>query len=188
MKNDETGEFELVLGNKQLLSGFFVIVILFGVFFTMGYIVGRNSTPVTSMAPAATAVLRPQEASVQPSATKDTPPVTPPPAAQPQPSQEAAGPVTQPAREPEPPKSADATGVQEPVAGKSYLQVMAVKRPDAEVIVKTLKDKGFPALMSAGPEGLVRVLVGPYDDVDSLGRAKADLESAGVGHPIVRRY
>ena len=46
MKNNETGEFELVLGNRQLLSGFFIVVILFAVFFVMGYIVGRNSTPV----------------------------------------------------------------------------------------------------------------------------------------------
>jgi len=43
-RNDE-GEFELVLGNKQLLSVFFIVVILIGVFFTMGYIVGRNSGP-----------------------------------------------------------------------------------------------------------------------------------------------
>ena len=41
-RNDE-GEFELILGNKQLLSVFFIVIILLGVFFTMGYIVGRNS-------------------------------------------------------------------------------------------------------------------------------------------------
>jgi hypothetical protein len=44
-KNDD-GEFELILGNRQLLSVFFIVVILLGVFFTMGYIVGRNSAPV----------------------------------------------------------------------------------------------------------------------------------------------
>ena len=43
-RNDE-GEFELVLGNRQLLSGFFIVVILFAIFFSMGYVVGRNSTP-----------------------------------------------------------------------------------------------------------------------------------------------
>ena len=56
MKNSETGEFELVLGNKQLLSGFFIVVILFGVFFTMGYIVGRNSSPSPQMAGGAESV------------------------------------------------------------------------------------------------------------------------------------
>ena len=41
-RNDE-GEFELVLGNRQLLSVFFILMVLMGVFFAMGYIVGRNN-------------------------------------------------------------------------------------------------------------------------------------------------
>ena len=45
-KNDE-GEFELVLGNRQLISVFLIVVILLGVFFSMGYIVGRNSSPAS---------------------------------------------------------------------------------------------------------------------------------------------
>ena len=43
MARNEDGEFELVLGNKQLLSVFGILVILLGIFFTMGYIVGRNN-------------------------------------------------------------------------------------------------------------------------------------------------
>jgi hypothetical protein len=46
-RNDD-GEFELILGNRQLMSVFFIVVILLGVFFAMGYIVGRNSSPVTT--------------------------------------------------------------------------------------------------------------------------------------------
>lgn len=41
-RNDE-GEFELVLGNKQLLSVFFILVVLLGIFFIMGYVVGRGN-------------------------------------------------------------------------------------------------------------------------------------------------
>ncbi|MCC6588376.1 MAG: SPOR domain-containing protein [Bryobacterales bacterium] len=48
MPTNEEGEFELVLGNKQLLSVFFLIVLLLGVFFSMGYIVGRNTAPVNA--------------------------------------------------------------------------------------------------------------------------------------------
>src|SRR5215469_6089537 len=48
MPKNEDGEFELILGNRQLLSVFFIVVILLGVFFTMGYIVGRNSTPIVA--------------------------------------------------------------------------------------------------------------------------------------------
>jgi cell division septation protein DedD len=48
---------ELVLGNKQLISLFFVVVALCGVFFAMGYMIGRNSGKATLAAdgePAAT--------------------------------------------------------------------------------------------------------------------------------------
>jgi len=38
------GEKELVLGNKQLISLFFVVVALCGVFFAMGYMIGRNTS------------------------------------------------------------------------------------------------------------------------------------------------
>jgi hypothetical protein len=51
MPKNEDGEFELILGNRQLLSVFFIVVALLSVFFTMGYIVGRNSTPVTASDP-----------------------------------------------------------------------------------------------------------------------------------------
>ena len=43
MPRNEDGEMELVLGNKQLLSVLFILVVLLGVFFTMGYVVGRNN-------------------------------------------------------------------------------------------------------------------------------------------------
>ena len=36
MARNEEGEFELVLGNRQLLSGFFIVVVLFGVFCVYG--------------------------------------------------------------------------------------------------------------------------------------------------------
>jgi cell division protein FtsN len=48
-RGDE-GEFELILGNRQLLSVFFIVVVLLGVFFTMGYIVGKNSVSATELA------------------------------------------------------------------------------------------------------------------------------------------
>ena len=43
MRNKETGEFELMVGNGQLLSGFFILVLLLAVTFAMGYVVGQNS-------------------------------------------------------------------------------------------------------------------------------------------------
>ncbi len=48
MAKNEDGEFELILGNRQLLSVFFIVVVLLGVFFTMGYIVGSRSAPLVA--------------------------------------------------------------------------------------------------------------------------------------------
>ena len=50
MAKTEEGEFELILGNKQLISVFLIVVVLLGVFFSMGYIVGRNSAAPTAEA------------------------------------------------------------------------------------------------------------------------------------------
>jgi len=198
MKNQETGEFELVLGNKQLLSGFFIVVILFGVFFTMGYIVGRNSAPSPKVAaagepPASSAAAQP-ETRPQSAAGAVIPPQNPPDAApgaaQPAATETAAAPppaappaaeTAKPAETAPPPD-----GIVETAPGDTYLQVMAVKRPEAEVVLKTLRDKGFRALLGHGPNELVRVLVGPLNDAAALGQTKAGLENAGF-HPIVRK-
>lgn len=195
MKNNETGEFELVLGNRQLLSGFFVVVILFAVFFVMGYIVGRNSTPATQLAAnrdQSSAVtpsnVRPQPSSGTAPAAQNPPAEQPkddagsnPPASEPQPTAQAA---QKPATKAEPPTAAPAAV--EPVPGETYLQVTAVKQEVAETVAKTLKDKGFPALLSPGPAGKIRVLVGPYADLAKLGQAKAELERLGFA-PFVKR-
>ncbi|HTT64906.1 MAG TPA: SPOR domain-containing protein [Bryobacteraceae bacterium] len=195
MKNLETGEFELVLGNRQLLSGFFVVVILFAVFFVMGYIVGRNSTPATQLAASrdqtsrqAASNTRPQPASGQAPAPQTSPAQAAESPAE-SATQEAAGnpsgepqPTTRAAEMPpaktEPPAPAvPAPG--EPVPGETYLQAYSGKMDVAETVAKTLKEKGFPSLLSAGPQGKTRVLVGPYADLAKLGQAKADLERLG---------
>src|SRR5947207_2825063 len=79
LPNNEDGEFELILGNRQLLSVFFIVVILLGVFFTMGYIVGRNSGTVTAeLTPAPGIDARPS--GTEPPARPPEPaPVTPAP-------------------------------------------------------------------------------------------------------------
>jgi len=217
MKNNETGEFELVMGNRQLLSGFFIVCLLFGVAFAMGYIVGRNSSPsaralsemtspaqapvVFDVRPAPSGAVVPQPpaaagtdaagaAGAAGSAPAGTQPVgsqtlgIQPTSAQPGTQPAGTQPVsTQPAAE----KTVEpAPAVTPEPAPGTYWQVMAVKEPEAQVVLRTLKDKGFAASLSPGPNGLVRVLVGPFNDRDALGKAKADLENAGF-HPILKR-
>ncbi|HJT87798.1 MAG TPA: SPOR domain-containing protein [Bryobacteraceae bacterium] len=203
MKNNETGEFELVLGNRQLLSGFFIVVLLFGVAFAMGYIVGRSSAPSSKLqAEAATSNARPdarpdaapagqpaQASSQSAPAASDQgqPPASDTAAADAAPPP--AEPTTQPARDvASPPASqppAAPADAAEPTPG-TYWQVMALKQAEAEIVLRTLKDKGFPASLGPGPNNLVRVLVGPYSDTQSLGRAKSELENADF-HPILKK-
>src|SRR5579872_4423837 len=98
LPQNEDGEFELILGNRQLLSVFFIVVILLGVFFTMGYIVGRNSGSAT-----AEVAVNPNPDTGPPSA--ETPAKTPEPA--PAPATHTEPPPQPPAqaeRQPEPAK------------------------------------------------------------------------------------
>jgi hypothetical protein len=199
-KNDE-GEFELVLGNRQLLSGFFIVVILFGLFFTMGYIVGRHSSPVPLNASAASA-------SQEPASTGTAAPEPPAPAA-PSPGQAevilearppemrqqegSTKPATAPAEAPRPSERkappeihASNSDVAEPTPG-TYLQVAAPKRTAAGGIVDSLKNKSITAVLAPGPnEETVRILVGPLDAA-SLGKTRSDLESAGF-KPFLKKY
>jgi cell division protein FtsN len=88
-RNDE-GEFELILGNRQLVSVFLIVVILLGVFFSMGYIVGRNSSPPTIVADSHTGSGKPivvdntqHPAAPLPEEPTSSPVATPPAAATP---------------------------------------------------------------------------------------------------------
>jgi len=206
MKNNDSGEFELVLGNRQLLSGFFIVVLLFGVAFAMGYIVGRNSTPSARLqveaatgstgvaskdtrpqpAPDAQAAPVPERPASQAAAADATP------TSQQAPAETATQPATQAAASAPPRDTPAATPVsaEAPAAAPaeappgSYWQVIATSnRTAAEALQQSLKDKGFPVTLGPGPNNLVRVLVGPYTDTPSMGRAKTQLEAAGL-HPV----
>jgi cell division septation protein DedD len=218
MRNNETGEFELVVGNKQLLSGFFILVLLFAVAFAMGYVVGQNTQHPAKMAgdtpPAGTVVNtavgntgdgRPQPSAAPPAAPADAAPATdagtqpaaggeaqPPaslpatqpaqaaPAAAPPAEKPAEKPVVKPAVKPASPGIVAASELPQGM----YWQVLAVKSEVSEALRQTLKDKGFPVQLTPGTSNLTRVLVGPYADSASYGRAKTALETAGF--PPVR--
>jgi len=209
------GEYELVLGNRQLLSAFFIIVILFGVFFTMGYVVGRNSTPGVSAsssgaqrpeaAPASTPapstaappVSAPSKEETKEAETAEAKPVeTKPVETKPVETAPVAPPEKPPAKVEAPPRRASAAKAApssagavavNPGPGKMYLQVMAVEQPQAGVVMDTLKQKGLPVVLAQSPNPtLFRVMVGPYADAAGLGKAKAQLENAGF-KPLVRK-
>lgn len=219
MAKNEDGEFELVVGNKQLLSIVFILMVLFGVVFSMGYFVGRANVggdTATTAAPATASQGRPDAAGARPPSdsglqpgeakvatpdagseppavtstapvSSETSPAQTPPAPPPAPVEETRPPVV-PVKQPAPPKTAPAA--EDPLAGETFLQVAAVRKPQAQLLVEVLKEKGFRAIMSpvkVDGQEVYRTLVGPIKDASDLARTKASLESAGF-KPIVKKY
>jgi cell division septation protein DedD len=182
MKNKETGEFELLVGNGQIISGFFILALLLAVFFAMGFIVARakyQQEPATAASIAST----PAAETRAPAAAPETPPPTPAsdstkPAddAQPQPP-------TQPVPEPKAEKAepAPADPVPPETAQGTYWQISATANQEAaRALQQTIKDMGLPVTLSQGPNKLTRVLVGPYTDVSTMAHVKTQLENAGL--------
>lgn len=215
MPKNEDGEFELVVGNKQLLSIVFILMVLFGVVFSMGYFLGRANSgdgvvagtqamPATqgrpdaagaqaaSAPPASDRTLQPGEAAVAtPDAgtgstvavSNETAAPAPPPAQEPKP-------LVAPVKQAAPPPAAPAVSG-EPAPGQTFLQVAALKKPQAEVLVEALRKKGFHASTSPvtvrGQE-VFRVLVGPLKSPSEIAKTRADIEALGFPKPIVAKY
>jgi len=186
-KNDD-GEFELILGNRQLLSVFFIIVILLGVFFTMGYIVGRNSAPLVADATSTPKAGNPPLVVEAPAQPRETAPQQPATAAEP-PKPAAETEAAAPARATEVAKTTKSLAKSRPVPGQAYLQLAATSQHEADIMVDVLHKKGFKAMSAEIEErpGTFRVLVGPVPE-STTNKVRADLQSAGFpGNAAIRR-
>jgi cell division septation protein DedD len=202
------GEHELVLGNKQLLSAFFLVVILLGVSFTMGYFVGRNTaasgfnagqTAAGAGGQRPDAVGKPLDSGT-PSQATPAPDSTTPAAdanAAPtdsKPAPETPAPPVEARRETPPPAEKPASRPEEasetmasPSSEQMYLQVFALRRPDADNQVKLLRNHGFPALLGeSSKEGIYRVLVGPFKTNGEMGRTKTALKAKGFDSIVAK--
>jgi cell division septation protein DedD len=205
MPVDNEEHKEILLGNKQLLSIFFIVVVLLGVAFTIGYTIGKNTATVHASAPA---MERPGVAMESPTSNPTTPVDTAPtPAGVPKdPGQPVvtpkAAPVTHPAKPyvaeapaatttPDPESAQNAAAAPEAasaIAGSgTYLQVAALKREDADRIAKMLRTRGYPATLGdSSKEGLYRVLVGPFKNMADLSESKQKLKASGMDSFVVR--
>ncbi len=164
----EPEEFEVVMGRKQIASVSFVVLVTLTVFSSVSYLAGRWTikAPVTPVnAPTS-----------ERKAPRVIPPVTQP---DPTPVQAAVSGVA-PAREltaKEPPIFG------EPIKGSIYLQLGAVDKGMANVMVNGLRRLGFPSIISAGPNDRVfRVLVGPLADSATAHATSRALEAFGISH------
>lgn len=178
MPTNEEGEFELVLGNKQLLSVFFIVVVLLGVFFTMGYIVGRNMSPAGGPQMAGNVDANPlvvEPAGQGPPPAPSDKPSALPPAVEPTPTPAPAATATPkpepPKPEPakvEPPKPAPAK-VEPPKPAPAKVETPKPAPPKPEP-VKPAPVKPTPAPASGGT----------YLQIAATKKADADMMAAKV--------
>jgi outer membrane biosynthesis protein TonB len=201
---NEDGEFELILGNRQLLSVFFIVIVLFGLFFVMGYILGRNSGPLApeAVTPRKTekplVVESPAHDGNPPPARKAPEPQTPAEQLKPQePTKvdKTPEPRPEPVKAPPPERKAEkaapptpAPASNEPASG-TYLQLAATSEREANLEAEKLRVKGFKTVVAEIPDkrGTFRVLVGPLSD-GSVNQTKADLQSSGFpGDRAIKR-
>jgi DedD protein len=199
----EQNDTEIILGTGKLLGIFFVLVIICGTFFGLGYALGRNSGPmalqngtasaanssgakpgagVTVSAPRVVATSSPeanagsqadQASAVQPSANDEAASTN----TQPVPS---VVPATATTKSPTPTESEPASN------GSITVQVAAVtKQEDADVLVAALRRKNYPVFVAPGTsvDSLYHVQVGPFAELKDAEAIKSKL--AGDGYNAI---
>ncbi len=186
-------DVEISLGAGRLLALFFALVVVCGIFFGLGYTLGRSQGPAAMTAEAAspgpaTNAAKPKASSGAAQAAnaapapdltfyktveqKDpnpqlTPPTSPAPAA---------APVSAPA--PETPRTS-----------AYVVQVAAVsKKDDAEALVGALRKKNYPVFLAGNTasDALFRVQVGPFSDMREAEAMRGKLAAEGYS-PIVKK-
>jgi cell division septation protein DedD len=154
---------------KRIASVWIPAILGLGLLVSFGYVGVRI---VAGKPPAATPVV-PKEAPavVQPAAALPATAPTPPP--------KAAAPAA--------PALANFTVIT-PLPGEQYLQIAAVSPHMVLVYVDTLRQSNLEAVVAPGPTpDLLRILVGPFSDHDSMLKVKDQLLASGRS-PIVRSY
>jgi DedD protein len=209
------GGGDRVLESRHLVGLFLGVVLLCGVFFTLGYVMGRTQYGAPVQASAGPARLtpsppvspKPKDAQTPAPPTnsewdfygkKDTAHLEPAPKTSAPPAPAAIPAVATKSKD-EPP-AASAKPVSAPAQpparfqapklpkGSFILQVAALSREgDALKMAEEIQEKKFPAFVATLPsDRLFHVQVGPYADEKSAGTAKHSLEQIGFKSIIKR--
>jgi DedD protein len=210
------GGGDRILESRHLVGLFLGVVLLCGVFFTLGYVMGRTqfsgsvhaADPVTKYSPMVTTPAKPVAKEPPATAIATKPAAEPcwadcgsktpdrtevePPAAKP------AAPVASKSGKSSPPAPAASKPVvvkeparfQAPAMTKNsiVLQVAATKQQrDALDMADVLQKKKFPSFVANSPaDAFYHVQVGPYPDMASAESAKRALEQLGFKSIIKR--
>jgi DedD protein len=180
-ESDQVRDTEITLSTGKLLGIFFALAIICGVFFTMGYLLGKSNsaggrTEIVATVPSSSAG-KPYAGNKTPEAVTQTcPPGSPNcAAATVSDTSSSAKPADQPpaAQPPSGSKTSDQTTAQTAgtdaksgAASSFMVQVAAVsKQEDAEILVTALRKKQYPVFIAnASGDPLFHVQVGPFTD------------------------
>jgi len=184
-----TQDVEISLGTGRLLGLFFALVVVCGIFFGLGYTLGRSMAPTAVAAGAPTTTSNASKpAASAPAEAVNTPAndltfyktV----------EQKEPNPQLTPASAPVPPAApAPAPAKEAPHASTYVVQIAAVsKKEDAEALAGALRKKNYPVFLASGTanDALFRVQVGPFSDFKEADTMRERLASDGYT-PIVKK-
>jgi len=182
-ENDQEQDREIILSTGKLLGAFFALAIICGVFFTMGYLLGKSTsaggrTEIVGAVPTGGGSAgKPSAANKTPETIMQTCPPGSPNCASAKGGSDASSSgknADQPAAQPSSAsKSADQSAqasngneVKTGAGGSFMVQVAAVsKQEDAEILVTALRKKQYPVFIAnSSGDPLFHVQVGPFSE------------------------
>jgi cell division septation protein DedD len=184
---DEVRDTEFTLSTSKLLAFFFGLVVICGIFFTMGYMLGKSSSAGGKTEIVATSPGSSGNTAGKPAAGNKTPEAAPSPSpvsdssAKTADTSAAASGKAPDASNPQPTSDEIKNG-----AASSYMvQVAAVsKSEDAEILVSSLRKKQYPVFIANAPgDPLFHVQVGPFNDKKDAENMRTRL--AGDGYNAI---
>ena len=170
-ETDQVQDTEFTLSTSKLLGIFFALVILCGVFFTMGYLLGKSTsaggrTEIVATVPSGSSASEPSGANKTPEATQPTSPdASPAGKNSDQPTGQSAAKTPDQSKDQANSQSAG-DDAKNGAPGSFMVQVAAVsKQEDAEILVASLQKKQYPVFIANSPgDPLFHVQVGPFSD------------------------
>ncbi|MBI4467531.1 MAG: SPOR domain-containing protein [Acidobacteria bacterium] len=191
------GHYEMVLEDRHLLGVFFAVVLLCAIFFTLGFVLGRNQTASQQAAvpPARKTVPDTQppapvvdDLSFYKRVEGKSPAETLPARSSPPPKPQESKPTETPPSQQVAPPAAALTTASPPATASIYLQVAAVtQESDAKRLAGELRKLGFPSfVVPPRDDRLYRVQVGPFESAELADAAKGRLEAQGFRNILKR--
>ena len=187
-------DVEISLGTGRLLGLFFALVVVCGIFFGLGYTLGRSLGPTAMTAEAgspgaATNAAKPKATTGAPAEAANAAPANDLTFYKTVEQKDANPQLTPPASAPAPAAAASAPAPETPHASAYVVQVAAVsKKEDAEALVGALRKKNYPVFLAGNTPGdsLFHVQVGPFNDIKDAEAMRGRLAGEGYS-PIVKK-